>query len=94
MGGALLDWWSPLASVADLLRVPDQTPIRVQYLRTPTKAMTKPTVTFRPTIAQRQWLDRQRQERGIPVTTLIQLALEQAMKTDFERYAHGSDEQH
>jgi hypothetical protein len=42
--------------------------------------MTKPTVTFRPTIAQRQWLDRQRQERGIPVTTLIQLALEQAMR--------------
>ena len=41
--------------------------------------MTKPTVTFRPTIAQRQWLDRQRVERGIPITTLVQLALEQAM---------------
>ena len=80
--------------VGFFLRVPDLTPIRVQCLRTPTKAMSKPTVTFRPTIAQRQWLDRQRQERGIPVTTLIQLALEQAMKTDFERYAHGSDEQH
>ena len=44
--------------------------------------MTRATVTFRPTTAQRQWLDRQRQARGIPVTTLVQLALEQAMAAD------------
>jgi hypothetical protein len=37
------------------------------------------TVTFRPTPAQLLWLHRQRRERGIPVTTLVQLALEQAM---------------
>lgn len=42
--------------------------------------MARATVTFRPTTAQRQWLDRQRQARGIPVTTLVQLALEQAMQ--------------
>lgn len=40
---------------------------------------TRHPVQFRPTEAQRQWLDRQRQERGIPVATVIQLALEQAM---------------
>ncbi len=39
-------------------------------------------VQFRPTEAQRQWLDRQRQERGIPVATVIQLALEQAMAAE------------
>jgi hypothetical protein len=39
-------------------------------------------VQFRPTEAQRQWLDRQRQQRGIPVATVIQLALEQAMAAD------------
>jgi hypothetical protein len=44
--------------------------------------MARPTVTFRPTTAQRQWLDRQRQARGIPLTTLLQLALEQAMAAD------------
>jgi hypothetical protein len=44
--------------------------------------MSRATVTFRPTAAQRQWLDRQRALRGIPVTTLVQLALEQAMAAD------------
>jgi hypothetical protein len=44
--------------------------------------MARATVTFRPTTAQRQWLDHQRQARGIPVTTLVQLALEQAMAAD------------
>jgi hypothetical protein len=41
--------------------------------------MARAPVSFRPTEAQRQWLDRQRRERGIPVTTVIQLLLEQAM---------------
>lgn len=45
-------------------------------------SMPKPSVTFRPTAAQRLWLDRQRRERGIPLTTLVQLALEQAMQAD------------
>lgn len=44
-------------------------------------------VQFRPTEAQRQWLDRQRQKRGIPVATVIQLALEQAMAAEVE--LHG-----
>jgi len=91
-------WLAPLwvesrrFSVADLLRVPDLTPIRVQCLRTLTKAMTKPTVTFRPTTAQRQWLDRQRQERGIPITTLIQLALEQAMTANAQQSQGVNDQ--
>ena len=46
--------------------------------------MPRPSVTFRPTEAQRQWLDRQRRERGIPVTTVIQLLLEQAIATGQE----------
>lgn len=41
--------------------------------------MARAAVTFRPTEAQRCWLDRQRRERGIPVTTVIQLLLEQAI---------------
>lgn len=41
--------------------------------------MPRPPLTFRPTEAQRQWLDRQRRERGIPLTTVVQLVLEQAM---------------
>jgi hypothetical protein len=41
--------------------------------------MARPPLSFRPTEAQRQWLDRQRRERGIPVTTVIQLLLEEAM---------------
>jgi hypothetical protein len=44
--------------------------------------MARATVTFRPTTAQRHWLDHQRQARGIPLTTLVQLALEQAMAAD------------
>ena len=65
-----------------LLRVADPTRIRLHWLGTPNPAMTRATVTFRPTTAQRQWLDRQRQARGIPITTLLQLALEQAMQAD------------
>jgi len=40
----------------------------------------RPSVTFRPTAAQRAWLDQQRSQRGIPITTLLQLALERAMQ--------------
>lgn len=46
--------------------------------------MPRPPLSFRPTEAQRQWLDRQRRERGIPVTTVIQLLLEQAIATGQE----------
>ena len=46
--------------------------------------MQRPPVTFRPTVEQRQWLDRQRRERGIPLTTVVQLLLEQAMATSQE----------
>jgi len=44
--------------------------------------MARASLSFRPTEAQRQWLDRQRRKRGIPVTTVIQLLLEQAMAAD------------
>lgn len=50
---------------------------------TPPLAMaSRPSVTFRPTAAQRAWLDRQRSQRGIPITTLLQLALEAAMQSE------------
>jgi len=54
-------------------------PIRVHWLRTPIRSMARASLSFRPTEAQRQWLDRQRRERGIPVTTVLQLLLEQAI---------------
>jgi hypothetical protein len=44
--------------------------------------MTRHRVEFSPTEAQRQWLDRQRRERGIFVSTVIQLLLEQAMAAE------------
>jgi len=56
--------------------------IRVHWLRTPIRDMARTSLSFRPTEAQRQWLDRQRRMRGIPVTTVIQLLLEQAMAAD------------
>ena len=49
--------------------------------------MTRHPVQFRATEAQRQWLDRQRRERGIPVATVIQLLLEQAMAAEVETHA-------
>lgn len=41
--------------------------------------MARPPLTFRPTAVQRQWLVRKCDERGIPLATVIQLALEVAM---------------
>lgn len=43
--------------------------------------MAQPPLTFRPTAVQcqRQWLVRQGDERGIPLSAVIQLALEVAM---------------
>lgn len=43
--------------------------------------MAQPLLTFRPTAVQcqRQWLVRQGDERGIPLSAVIQLALEVAM---------------
>jgi hypothetical protein len=61
--------------------------IRVHWLRTPIRSMARASLSFRPTEAQRQWLDRQRRERGIPVTTVIQLLLEQAIATGQEANA-------
>jgi hypothetical protein len=46
--------------------------------------MARASLSFRPTETQRQWLDRQRRKRGIPVTTVIQLLLEQAMEAEQE----------
>ena len=71
-----------LGLAANRLRIPDLTRIRLRWLRIPSPTMPRASVTFRPTAAQRQWLDCQRRNRGIPVTTLIQLALEAAMAAD------------
>ena len=49
--------------------------------------MARHRIEFRPTEAQRLWLDRQRRERCIPVANLIQLLLEQAMAADQEPHA-------
>ena len=46
--------------------------------------MARPPLSFRTNEAQSQWLDRQRRQRGIPVTTVIQLLLEQAIATGQE----------
>ncbi len=67
------------ARCADRFRVAHLRRIRLHWLRTPNQSMARPPLSFRPTEAQRQWLDRQRRERGIPVTTVIQLLLEQAI---------------
>ena len=53
--------------------------------------MARPSLSFRPTEAQRQWLDRQRRERGIPVATVIQLLLEQAMAADVAPQAQSAE---
>ena len=54
------------------------------WLGTPTdpRPLALVPIYFRATPAQRQWLDQQRRQRGIPLTTVVQLALEQAMKAD------------
>lgn len=41
--------------------------------------MPRASVTFRPSQAAAEWLDRQRQERRIPLTTLCQMALDEHM---------------
>jgi hypothetical protein len=69
---------------ANRLRVAHLIRIRLHWLRTLISSMARPPLSFRPTEAQRQWLDRQRRERGIPVTTVIQLLLEQAIATGQE----------
>ena len=58
--------------------------MRLQWLgiASTQRPMARSSVTFRPTPSQRFWLDRQRRERGIPLTTLVQLALEAAMAAD------------
>ena len=37
-------------------------------------------ISIRPTLAQMQWLRQQREERGIPISSLVNLALELAME--------------
>lgn len=39
--------------------------------------MPRTSVTFRPSKAAAEWLDRQRRERRIPLTTLCQMALDE-----------------
>jgi hypothetical protein len=43
-------------------------------------ATIRTSVTFRPSPAAAEWLDQQRQERNIPLTTLCQLALDEHMR--------------
>ena len=42
--------------------------------------MPRASVTFRPSPAAAEWLDRQREERRIPLTTLCQMALDEHMQ--------------
>ena len=43
-------------------------------------ATIRTSVTFRPSPAAAEWLDRQREERRIPLTTLCQMALDEHMQ--------------
>ena len=54
--------------------------------------MEKLSVKIQATPRQRAWLNWQKRRRNLPVTTLIQLALERAMKAD--PMPKGGDEQH
>lgn len=44
------------------------------------EAMPRTSVTFRPSRAAAEWLDRQRRERRIPLTTLCQMALDEHIR--------------
>lgn len=85
---ALEPWAEPFSSLGALSasnpphQNSDLIAICLQLLRTLIFSdffMARPPLTFRPTAVQRQWLVRQCDERGIPLTTVIQLALEVAM---------------
>ena len=54
--------------------------MRLHWLRTLIQAMPRTSVTFRPSPAAAEWLDRQREERRIPLTTLCQMALDEHMQ--------------
>ena len=54
--------------------------MRLHWLRTLIQVMPRTSVTFRPSPAAAEWLDRQRQERHIPLTTLCQMALDEHMQ--------------
>lgn len=54
--------------------------MRLHWLRNLIQAMPRTSVTFRPSPAAAEWLDRQRQERRIPLTTLCQMALDEHMQ--------------
>jgi hypothetical protein len=41
--------------------------------------MPRSRLTIWPTVEQRQWVERRSKERGLPLTTVIQLLLEEAM---------------
>jgi hypothetical protein len=41
--------------------------------------MSRSRLTIWPTVEQRQWVERRSQERGLPLTTVVQLLLEEAM---------------
>ena len=44
--------------------------------------MPRSRLTIWPTVEQRQWVERHSKERGLPLTTVVQLALEQAMAAE------------
>jgi hypothetical protein len=44
--------------------------------------MQRSRLTIWPTVEQRQWVERHSKERGLPLTTVVQLALEQAMAAE------------
>jgi hypothetical protein len=44
--------------------------------------MPRSRLTIWPTAEQRQWVERHSKDRGLPLTTVVQLALEQAMAAE------------
>jgi len=50
--------------------------------------MPRSRLTIWPTVEQRQWVERRSRERGLPLTTVVQLALEQAMAAE-QQGAHA-----
>ena len=47
-------------------------------------------ISIRPTPAQMQWLRQQREERGIPISSLVNLALELAMEAHKSKARAGT----
>jgi hypothetical protein len=47
--------------------------------------MPRSRLTIWPTVEQRQWVERRSKERGLPLTTVVQLLLEQAINAEQQK---------